>query len=238
MSDAKNRPKIFLDIDINGNREAYKRACDFVEATDLRHGWSNKDLTKLGGSELARLEEAYESDYDWKDKGRIMLSLPPERIVIELYAKECPVTVKNFMALCTGEKGKGKNNIKLHYKGSRFHRIVSGFVCQGGDFIMQNGSGGESIYGKKFKDERAGLKLKFTERGFVGMCNTGKNSNSSQFFFTLAPSPKLNGKHVLFGKIAEGMEVLEMLEKQAGSTLKEEGKPKVEVVIADCGVVQ
>mmetsp|Transcript_8227 Transcript_8227/g.15267 ORF Transcript_8227/g.15267 Transcript_8227/m.15267 type:complete len:237 (-) Transcript_8227:162-872(-) len=234
--DAKTA-RCYLDIDLDGNRAAYQRAVDFVEATDLRHGWSSKDLKELGGSEIARLQEAYESDYDWKDRGRIMTSLPNERIVIELDLKDCPVTVKNFMALCTGEKGRGKAGKLLHYKGCRFHRIVNGFVCQGGDIIMENGSGGESIYGKKFKDERNGLKKKFTERGIVGMCNNGKNSNTSQFFFALAPLPKLNGKHVVFGKIVEGMDVLEMIEKAAGSTLKEDGKPKIEVVIADCGIL-
>ena len=160
------------------------------------------------------------------------------RVTMELYADKCPKTAENFRALCTGEKGKSdKSNKKLHYKGCPFHRIVAGFVCQGGDFVMQNGSGGESIYGKKFKDERPGLQKKFTERGLLGMCNTGKNSNSSQFFFNLAPQPKLNGKHVIFGKIVEGMDVLDMIEKQAASTLKENGKPKCDVVIVDCGIL-
>jgi len=147
MSESKGK-RAFLDLDINGNRAAYARACAFVEATDLRHGWSSKDIKDLGGSEMSRLQEAYESDYDWKDKGRIIMTLPKERVVIELYEKDCPVATKNFKALCTGEKGKsGKSGNKLHYKGVRFHRIVKGFVCQGGDISKQTGAGGESIYG-------------------------------------------------------------------------------------------
>ncbi len=236
--DRKTRPRAWLDIDINGTRAAYARARAFVEATDLRYGWSSKDLSALGGSERARLPEMYEADFEWKDRGRIALELPPERIVVELFAKECPLAVKNFLALCTGEKGQGsKSSRKLHYRGCRFHRIVAGFVCQGGDFVMGNGSGGESIYGKKFKDDRAGLRLKFDARGLLGMCNTGKNSNSSQFFFTFGGQSKLNGKHVLFGRIIEGAGVLNAIEKMAATSLKEEGKPRVEVVIADCGVL-
>eukprot|EP00467_Chlorarachnion_reptans_P009744 CAMPEP_0114514036 /NCGR_PEP_ID=MMETSP0109-20121206/15923_1 /TAXON_ID=29199 /ORGANISM="Chlorarachnion reptans, Strain CCCM449" /LENGTH=235 /DNA_ID=CAMNT_0001694017 /DNA_START=239 /DNA_END=946 /DNA_ORIENTATION=- len=226
--------KAFLDIDLNGNREAYARACAFVEATDMRHGWTSKELEKLGGSEKKRIQEAYESDWQWKDKGRIMIQLPKERIVIELYEKECPTTVNNFKLLCTGKKGKGKAGKALHFKGCRFHRIIKGSVCQGGDITMGNGSGGESVYGKKFKDERNGLKMKFDARGIVGMSNSGKNSNSSQFFFAFSPRPTLNGKHVVFGKIVEGFEVLDMIEKEASA---EDGKPKIEVTIADCGIL-
>mmetsp|Transcript_3813 Transcript_3813/g.5991 ORF Transcript_3813/g.5991 Transcript_3813/m.5991 type:complete len:235 (+) Transcript_3813:134-838(+) len=234
MSESKGK-RAFLDLDINGNRAAYARACAFVEATDLRHGWSSKDIKDLGGSEMSRLQEAYESDYDWKDKGRIIMTLPKERVVIELYEKDCPVATKNFKALCTGEKGKsGKSGNKLHYKGVRFHRIVKGFVCQGGDISKQTGAGGESIYGKKFKDEKNGLKKKFSEKGLIGMCNNGKNSNNSQFFFNFAPAPQLNGKHVILGKIVEGLDVIEMVEAECAT---EDGTPKLEVVVADCGLL-
>lgn len=105
----------------------------------------------------------------------------------------------------------------LHYKGVRFHRIVKDFVCQGGDVTHENGSGGESIYGKKFKDEQKGLKTKHTKAGMLGMCNSGKNSNTSQFYFTFSAQPKLDGKHVVFGQVVEGLEVLERVNAEAAT---------------------
>lgn len=135
---------------------------------------------------------------------------------------------------CTGEKGKGQGGKPLHYLGCPFHRVVKGFVCQGGDILFGNGTGGESIHGKKFKDDAGGLKVKLDSRGLVAMGNTGKNSNSSQFFFTFGPQSKLNGKHVVFGRLVEGMDILDAIEATATGT--DDEKPGVPVVIADCGV--
>mmetsp|Transcript_7372 Transcript_7372/g.18084 ORF Transcript_7372/g.18084 Transcript_7372/m.18084 type:complete len:208 (+) Transcript_7372:31-654(+) len=152
------------------------------------------------------------------------------RVEILLRRDVCPKTAENFRALCTGEKGKSKSGGKpLRFKGSPFHRIIPGFMAQGGDFAFGTGAGGESIYGKKFKDEN--FKLKHGKAGIVSMANGGKNSNSSQFFFTLAERPELDGKHVVFGKVWKGMDVVRKLEKQGTP----EGKPKSVVVIADCG---
>jgi cyclophilin family peptidyl-prolyl cis-trans isomerase len=127
--------------------------------------------------------------------------------------------------------------VAYSYKGVRFHRVVKGFMAQGGDFAMQNGSGGESIWGKKFKDEKDGLRLKHENRGVLSMGNTGKNSNGSQFFITFAPCKALDGKHVVFGRVVDGFGVLDKMEAvavKAGGVTEE---PTVPVVIADCGLM-
>ena len=110
-------------------------------------------------------------------------------------------------------------------------------MAQGGDFAMQNGSGGESVWGKKFKDEKDGLKLKHDARGVLAMGNTGKNSNGSQFFITFAPCKALDGKHVVFGKVVEGFDVLDKIEACAVAAGGVSEEPIVPVVVADCGVL-
>jgi len=153
------------------------------------------------------------------------------KLVFELYDKDVPRTVNNFRCLCTGEKGRGRSGKPLHYKGSAFHRIIPGFMCQGGDFTRGNGTGGESIYGEKFADEN--FKHKHTKAGILSMANAGKNTNGSQFFLCTTATPHLNGKHVVFGHVVEGMDVLKMMERQG----TESGKTKSPVVINDCGEV-
>ena len=124
------------------------------------------------------------------------------QIQMELWMDKVPKTATNFMKLCTGEAGRGRHTkVPLHFKGCPFHRIIPGFMAQGGDFSRRNGTGGESIYGQKFDDEAAGLSLKHDEPGLLSMANSGPNTNGSQFFICFDEAPHLNGKHVVFGKV-------------------------------------
>uniref|UniRef100_A0A7S3G7C9 peptidylprolyl isomerase n=1 Tax=Palpitomonas bilix TaxID=652834 RepID=A0A7S3G7C9_9EUKA len=193
---------------------------------------------KAFGNMFAKLGDMYEEKADlkvWKGplpKCFFDITIGGEakgRVVMELFADKTPKTAENFRALCTGEKGNGKAGKPLHYKGSTFHRVIKDFMIQGGDFTNGNGTGGESIYGEKFEDEN--FDVKHTEAGLLSMANAGPGTNGSQFFITTKDTPHLDGKHVVFGRVVEGMDVVRAIE----DTEVEGSTPKQEVVVADCG---
>lgn len=231
-ADPQNKPVISLLKKVDAQQKKDKEA-------------EKKRMSKMGGmfvesaDERKKRLEAIEAEKAAKEALRAAnpkvffdITIGGEsagRVVMELYAHCVPKTAENFRALCTGEKGVGQKGKPLHYKGSTFHRVIPNFMCQGGDFTAGNGTGGESIYGEKFEDEN--FEEKHTEPGILSMANSGPGTNGSQFFLTTTATPHLDGKHVVFGKVVEGMDVVKAVE-EVGSGGGETSKP---VVIEDSG---
>ncbi|KAJ6402961.1 PEPTIDYL-PROLYL CIS-TRANS ISOMERASE [Salix viminalis] len=182
-------------------------------------------------------DEVKEEEQEYEITHRVFLDVDIDdqrqgRIVIGLYGKDASKTAENFRALCTGEKGKGASGKPLHYKGTPFHRIISGFMIQGGDIVYGDGRGSDSIYGSIFPDEN--FKIKHSHAGVVSMVNSGPNSNGSQFFITTIKTSWLDGEHVVFGKVIQGMDTVYAIEGGAGTY---SGKPRKKVIIADSGEI-
>lgn len=204
----------------------------FAAATGLDGGKNPAFLIQYRDAETVTSKDNprvfFDIEIDGKKAGRIQM---------ELFKTVTPKTAENFRALCTGEKGTGKSGKPLHYKGCNFHRVIPDFMLQGGDFTRFNGTGGESIYGEKFGDEwweeGYGKELYITHNspGMLSMANSGKNTNGSQFFITTKRCKWLDCKHVVFGQVEDGWNVVKAIEALGSGS----GTPSKKVIIADCG---
>mmetsp|Transcript_12276 Transcript_12276/g.24689 ORF Transcript_12276/g.24689 Transcript_12276/m.24689 type:complete len:247 (+) Transcript_12276:1586-2326(+) len=244
---------VFMDIAVGdaslqkSQEEAYSRTCDYLQEIHTQFGWSAR-LSELSTDDKEMLTEIYESDPRWQEsKGPCRVEEPDAvrtcRFKIDLFEKEAPKASANFKALCQGNQGKGKTSGKpLHYKGIRFHRFVKDFCLQGGDIVKNDGSGGDSIYGGAFKDDKEALKkLSHNTIGIVSYANSGANTNKSQFFFVLDgknASTMCDRKHVIVGKVVNE-DAIDFLKHMNDSLGVVEGieEPNTDVYVADCGLL-
>mmetsp|Transcript_9792 Transcript_9792/g.20247 ORF Transcript_9792/g.20247 Transcript_9792/m.20247 type:complete len:299 (-) Transcript_9792:2813-3709(-) len=209
-------------------------------------------VTGLDGGKAAKLVKITQAEASSPQDPKVYLDISINqqkagRVVIQLFASLVPKTSENFRALCTGEKTSTLSGKPLTYKGNVFHRIIPGFMCQGGDITNGNGTGGESIYGRNFEDEwgvetygdgggdtKVGKFIAHEQAGTLSMANRGPNTNSSQFFLTTAKTSWLDAKHVVFGRVVEGMDIVEQMEAQGSDS----GRTVTQVAIADCGEIK
>jgi len=222
----------------------------------LREFWSNRPtiervilgfitfflfagLTGLDGGRARKVNRIPLEDATSKENPRVFFDVTIDgkkagKITMELFANVVPKTAENFRCLCTGEKGIGKSGKPLHYKGCAFHRVIPGFMCQSGDFTRGDGTGGESIYGTRFDDEWDNGFVAHTVPGLLSSANAGRNTNGSQLFLTTAKTLWLDVKHVVFGRVESGMDVVKAVEAVGSAN----GTPSARVIIADCGQVK
>ncbi|KAG4089345.1 cyclophilin [Neocallimastix lanati (nom. inval.)] len=238
--------KVFLDFDIGSienyenEKKAYALAKDFIKENSSIYGWP-ENITELDEQQQELAKSIFDTNPVWNSKGSIQFNEPKSirhRIVFELYPSATPKTCKNFTTIIEGTYVSKKINKAITYKQVPMHRIVKDFIAQGGDVTRFDGSGGDSIYNGKFNDEKEGLKIAIDQKGLLVMANSGKNTNTSQFFITLnddaSKYKKITGKHVVFGKCIEGMEIIDKI-NECGSS---DGTPSNSVIIGDCGLMK
>ncbi|CAB9507725.1 cis-trans isomerase [Seminavis robusta] len=197
----------------------------------VRYGLKNMNLDKEDDAIAAATKPEPQAEVTSKVYFDVSIDKQPAgRVVIGLYGGVVPKTAKNFETLCKGTEKKG--NIDLTYSKTTFHRIIPGFMIQGGDFTQHDGTGGLSIYGNKFEDEN--FQLKHTAPFILSMANAGPHTNGSQFFITTKKTPWLDGKHVVFGCVLDGFDVVNLIELNGSSS----GRPKRRVVITKAGILE
>lgn len=236
--------KVYLEIKIGdiaayeSSAQRYNSAKAWVKQWHSTYGFASDNLDDLESEDKETLRDILSNDPTATSEQWIIDAPAPlggGKITIELNDKECPKTSENFVQLCLGGKIGKSSKKPLHFKDTRMFRLVKDFVVQGGDVTRGDGSGGDSIYNGKFNDEKPGLAKKFNKTGLVAMANSGKNSNTSQFFITLSDKhpqfDKINGKYVIFGQVTEGLDVLNQI--NAVTEIKE--TPQQTITITDCG---
>mmetsp|Transcript_6030 Transcript_6030/g.10591 ORF Transcript_6030/g.10591 Transcript_6030/m.10591 type:complete len:307 (-) Transcript_6030:195-1115(-) len=228
-NNANNKPSSSSAIPILQNLAIFAVAGSLgYGALALFNSSGDDDATASGGSDGPVSPSAPITSRVYFDVS--MHNKPLGRVVIGLYGSTTPKTAQNFETLCKGSLS--SSGRQLGYKGSSFHRIIPSFMIQGGDFTNHNGTGGMSIYGSKFPDEN--FTLKHTGPGVVSMANSGKDTNGSQFFICTAKTSHLDGRHVVFGVVESGWDVVREIESMGSRS----GSPGAKVVISDCGVLE